>query len=109
MERVRHTVKTAVIKGDEILKDLVSVSLYDTKPEHFLTSANPDLKWVEKGKKVYDSKQKKTVNIMLFYRLNIIDFYNHNMGNVDLAGQLRNHYRYDSAWLRNRKWWWLIY
>ena len=108
LERVRHTVKAAVLKGDEVLKDLVSVSLYDTKPVYFLTSATPDLKWVEKEKKVYDSKQKKTVN-MPFYRLNIIDFYNHNMGNVDLADQLRNHYRYDSAWHRNRKWWWSIW
>ena len=31
------------------------------------------------------------------------------MGNVDLADQLRNHYRYDSTWHRNRKWWWSIW
>ena len=30
---------------------------------------------------------------MPFHRLNIIDFYNNNMGNVYLADQLRNHYR----------------
>ena len=46
---------------------------------------------------------------MPFYRLNIIDFYNNNMGNVDLADQLRNHYRYDTSWHRNRKWWWSIW
>ena len=31
------------------------------------------------------------------------------MGIVDLAGQLRNVYRYDSSWHRNRKWWWEIW
>ena len=31
------------------------------------------------------------------------------MGNVDLADQLRNHYRYDSSWHRNRKWWWAVW
>ena len=36
--------------------------------------------------------QKKKVMKMPFYRLNLIDFYNHNMGNVDMADQLRNHY-----------------
>lgn len=38
-------------------------------------------------KKVYDAQKKKTVK-MPFYRLNVIDFYNKNMGNVDLADQL---------------------
>ena len=105
---MRHTVKAAVLKGDKVSKDLVSVSLYDTKPVYFLSNACQELKWIEKERKVFDPKQKKTVR-MPFYRLNIIDFYNHNMGNVDLADQLRNHYRYDSSWHRNRKWWWAIW
>ena len=46
---------------------------------------------------------------MPFYRLNIVDFYNNNMGNVDLADQLRNVYCYDSSWHINRKWWWEIW
>ena len=107
---VRHTVKVAVLKGDEVSKDLVSISIYDTKPVYFLSSACDEIKWVKKERKVYDSKKKKVFD-MPFYRLNVIDFYNHNMGNVDLADQLRNHYRYDSAWHRNRNcnlaiWWW---
>jgi hypothetical protein len=42
-----------------------------------------------------------------FLRLNVNDFYNHAMGNVDVSDQLRNTYRFDH-WLRKRKWWWLI-
>jgi hypothetical protein len=41
-------------------------------------------------------------------QLNLIDDYNNNMNNVDLADQLRNCYRFNH-WLRNRKWWWAIY
>ena len=41
---------------------------------------------------------------MRFLRLNQIDTYNHEMGNVDIADQLRAMYRIDH-WLRNRKWW----
>jgi hypothetical protein len=45
---------------------------------------------------------------MKFLRLNLIDMYNNNMNLVDLADQLRNHYRFNH-WLRNRKWWWAIF
>ena len=108
LEKVRHTVKVAVLKGDEVVKDLVSVSVYDTKPVYFLSNACEEITWTEKEKKVYDSTKQQTFKLP-FYRLNIIDFYNKNMGNVDLADQLRNHYRYDSVWHRNRKWWWAIW
>ena len=108
LEAVRHTVKAAVLKGDSVCKDLLAVSIYDTKPVYFLTSATSQLYWMKKERKVYDPKTKTTFK-MPFYRLNIIDFYNNNMGNVDLADQLRNVYRYDSSWHRNRKWWWAIW
>jgi hypothetical protein len=108
LQNVRHTVKVAVLKGDDIAKDLVSISIYDTKPVYLLTSACNEISWTKKERKVYDPQRKKTFK-MPFYRLNVIDFYNNNMGNVDLADQLRNHYRYDSSWHRNRKWWWAIW
>ena len=108
LEKVRHTVKVAILKGDEVCNDLISISIYDTKPVYFLTSATESIEWIKKEKKVYDAQKKKTVK-MPFYRLNVIDFYNKNMGNVDLADQLRNVYRYDTTWHRNRKWWWSIW
>ena len=100
--KVRNTVKAAVLKGDDVVDDLVSVSVYDTKPVYFLSLACESLGWVQKEKKVYDVKKKKFI-MLKFFRLNVADFYNHNMGNVDLADQLRNIYRYDSSWHRNRK------
>ena len=108
LEKVRHTVKAAVLKGDEVVHDLVSVSVYDTKPVYFLSNACEEITWTKKERQVYDPQKQQTFKLP-FYRLNIIDFYNHNMGNVDLADQLRNHYRYDSVWHRNRKWWWAIW
>ena len=36
-----------------------------------------------------------------------INDYNHQMGDVDVADQLRKNYRFDH-WLRKRKWWWYI-
>ena len=46
-------------------------------------------------KKVFNCELKENYK-MLFYRLNVIDFYNNNTGNVDIADQLRNHYRYET-------------
>ena len=87
---------------------MVSISIYDTKPVYFLSSSCETIEWTKKERKVYNPESRKTFKLP-FYRLNIIDFYNNNMGNVDLADQLRNHYRYDSVWHRNRKWWWSIW
>ena len=105
---VRHTVKVAVLKGDEVCSDLLSISIYDTKPVYFLTNCAEKIEWIEKKRKTFDPSSREKFDLS-YYRLNVIDFYNHNMGNVDLADQLRNHYRYDSNWHRNRKWWWAIW
>ena len=108
LEKVRHTVKGAILKGDEVCTNLIALSVYDTKPVYFLSNACEGIKWMKKLKKVYDPAKQKTIDLP-FYRLELIDFYNKNMGNVDLADQLRNHYRYDTSWHRNRKWWWSIW
>jgi hypothetical protein len=105
---VRHTVKAAVLRGDEVCTDLIACSIYDTKPVYFLTNCAETLEWVTKKRKTFDPTSRERFDLP-FFRLNIIDFYNYNMGNVDLADQLRNHYRYDSNWHRNRKWWWAIW
>ena len=108
LEKVRHTVKAAVLKGDEVCTNLIALSVYGTKPVYFLSNAFDGIQWMKKTKKVCDPTKQKTINLP-FYRLQVIDFYNKNMGNVDLADQLRNHYRYDTSWHRNRKWWWSIW
>jgi hypothetical protein len=105
---MRHTVKVAVLKGDEVCTDLLAISIYDTKPVYFLTSVATEIEWVQKVRKVFDKASNRKIS-MPFFRLNVIDFYNNNMGNVDQADQLRNHYRYDTSWHRNRKWWWAIW
>jgi hypothetical protein len=102
-------VTAAILKGDDVCNDLISLCVYDTKPVYFLSSACEGIEWIKKERKVYDVQKRKQTVLMPFYRLNIIDFYNNNMGNVDLADQLRNTYRYDTTWHRNRKWWWSIW
>ena len=108
LAKVRNTVKVAVLKGDSVCNNLVCVSLYDSKPIYLLSNACTEVKWVKKIRKVYSTKYQKYVMIS-FNRLNVVDFYNKNMGNVDIADQLRNTYRCDGQWHRNRKWWWAIW
>ena len=108
LEKVRHTVKAAVVKGDSVCNGLICVSIYDSKPVYILTNACSEIKWIEKSRKVWHPQHKKYVNV-IFNMLNIIDFYNKHMGYVDLSDQLRNQYRYDNQWHRNRKWWWSLW
>ena len=60
---MRHTVKVAVLRGDEVCKDLLAVSIYDTKPVYFLTSVASEIKWIEKRRKVFDPVKKRTFNL----------------------------------------------
>ena len=37
--------------------DLCAVSIYDTKPVHFLTMCNTAIKWIVKKKRVYNKEK----------------------------------------------------
>ena len=100
-------VKVAVLVGDEEVPDLVAVSYYDQKPVHFLSTICELIKWIECHKEVY-CVETEQVEMMKFLCLNINNSYNHGMGGVDIADQLRNYYRFDH-WSRQRKWWWSIF
>ena len=102
----RGTVKAAVLKGDAECPNLVATSVYDTKPVHFLSTVCESIKWIVKERPVFNVDSGRVEKIW-FLRLNVNDFYNHAMGNVDVSDQLRNTYRFDH-WLRKRKWWWSI-
>jgi Transposase IS4 len=105
--KVRGTIKAAVLRGDHKCPDLVAVSVYDTKPVHFITMIAEELKWVECERSIYCVETGK-VEPMKFLRLNVNSDYNFKMNDVDAADQLRNNYRFDH-WMRKRKWWWSIF
>ena len=48
------------------------------------------------------------VEKLKFLCLNINNDYNHDMGGVDIADQLRKYYQFDH-WMRKHKWWWLVF
>ena len=104
---VRGTVKAAVLERDADCPNLVASSVYDSKPVHYLSMVSEKLEWSQVEKNVYNVDSGET-EVLKFLRLNNIDKYNKEMGNVDLADQLRGTYRVDH-WVRNRKWWWSIF
>ena len=74
IEKVRHTVKVAVVKGDSVCTNpLVCISLYDSKPVYLLSTACSEIKWIGKKRKVWHAGKNSYVNIK-FLRLNVIDF-----------------------------------
>ena len=82
--------------------DLVAVSVYDTKPVHFMSMTCEEIKWITKVRSIYDKVKNKMVKVP-FLCLNINDDYNFGMGGVDIADQLRGYYRFDK-WARKSKW-----
>ena len=86
-ELVRGTVKACKLVGDKKCPQLCAVSVYDTKPVHFLTMCNDSIKWIKKEQKVYNKEEGKSQNIE-FLRLNVNDEYNFGMGHVDVLDQL---------------------
>jgi Transposase IS4 len=106
-EAVRGTVKAAVLKGDPDCPNLVAVSVYDTKPVHFMSIICACIEWIVKERQVYNAATKKTETLR-YLRLNLNDEYNNKMGHVDISDQLRNYYRFDH-WARQWKWWWSIW
>ena len=74
--------------------DLLTICVYDNKPVHLLSMVAESVEWMAKHRKVYDRMSHK-MRMMSFMRLNVIDDYNNNMNNVDIADQLRGHHRPD--------------
>ena len=106
-EKVRGTVKGALLVGDPEVPDLVAILVYNTKPVNFMSMCCKTVQWVKKTFKVYDKKTNKSKN-STFLWLNINDLYNKEMGNVDIADQIRGAYRIDK-WMRKYKWWYAIF
>ena len=106
IEKVRGTLKVARLVGDSGC-ELVAACLYDIKPVYLLSSSCEKVEWVRKTRKLWHKGLQRKVEVP-FYRLNLIDDYNFNMNNVDMADQLRLQYKIHN-WIRNRKWWWSIF
>ena len=82
------TTKAAVIKGNPKWTDLIATSIYDTNLVHYLSMSSEELKWVVFEKDVYniDTSAKEPLQ---FLHMCYINNYNHQMGDVDEADQLR--------------------
>ena len=80
----------------------ITLSLYDQKLVYLLSNTCSNLEWVQKERIVWHKEKGNNVKVP-YYRLNVIDLYNHNMNNVDIVDQLRTVYRF-FVWLRKRKW-----
>lgn len=100
---VRGTAKAAVLKGDSDCPNLVASSVYDAKPVHYLSMVSTEIRWIEVAKAVHNVDT-GAVETLRFLRLNNIAQCNKEMGNVDLADQLRGNCRMDKN-VRNKKWW----
>jgi len=98
---VRGTVKAAVLEGEPNAPGMLAISLYDSKPVHFLTYHEEGVRWKKCTRQVWSKKHGHMIDID-FWRLQVVVNYNGTMGWVDVANQLRNYLRQDKN-MRNRK------
>ena len=83
-QKVRGTVKAALLMGDKDVPNLVAVSVYDTKPVHFISTVCECIEWVLKTRRVWN-EAKQRMEKLGFLRLNVNDDYNRDMNSVDIA------------------------
>ena len=69
---VRGTAKAAVLEGDPNCPNLITSSVYDTKPVHYLSMVSESIEWKEVQKTVYNVDTDQTESLK-FLRLNQID------------------------------------
>ena len=107
LEAVRNTVRVAVLECDKQIDDLVAISFYYSKPEYFLFTVVPEIKWDVCGKEKF-SKQLEEKEAEKNLRPNFVNVYDYDMNSVDQADYLRKNYALGLN-LRQRKWWWSIF
>ena len=96
IKAVRHTGKPSRLREDKYVRILcififTMLNLFISYPMH----AKKPIGLKSTG---ICTTIKKTNSIFYFTGSTFIDFYKHNMDNVDLDDQLRNHCRYDFNW-----------
>ncbi len=96
---MRRKTKAATLTIDPVIKDFVTISVYDTKPVYFLPMASTGLKWIEKREKNFDQNSSTNVSIVYLWP-EVMDMYNNGMNNVDLADQLQSNYHLNH-WMRH--------
>ena len=92
-EKVRGTFISAELVGNSKCPSLTSVSVYDTKPVHFLSMEVDHIKWTENKIEVYD-RSIGPMTTMKFLRINVNDDYNYGMGGADIADHMLGSYRF---------------
>jgi hypothetical protein len=88
---------------------MICASIYDSKPVTMLTTAHHQIVFKRKSRQVWDHEVKK-MKELFYWRLDMIDTYNHKMNGVDLQDQYRWYYRIDGKRMwRWRRWTWAVY
>ena len=104
---MRVTFCAAKLVSDNMCPSLITVSVYDTKPIHFLTMEAEKIKWEEKTQNVNDKGKGNWVKMKLL-RININDDYTYGMGGADVDDHILGSYRHNH-WMHNFKWWHSIF
>ena len=93
-DALKGTTTAARLAHSKACPNLLAVCVYDNKPVHLLSTVAESVEWIVKKRKVFQQEANQ-MKMMGYLRLNVIDDYNSNMNQVDIADQLRGQYRPD--------------
>ena len=89
---IRGTVKAAVIEGVPLFPFSFAVSVYDTKPVHFMLMTCMYIFCIRKTRMVFDWET-GSIHPMNFLCLNVNNEYDNKMNDLDISNQICNQYQ----------------
>ena len=79
--------KVAVLDGDPNIKQMITISYYDSKLIYFLFTVVRNVEWIELTCKCFN-KENVLMDEVSFLRPNFVHAYNADMNHADIADQL---------------------
>ena len=92
--KLTGTTKAVILVGNDECPGMITFSVNNSKPVHFLSTAETEIKWITKDRKVYDYSIEDCMPVK-YLCTNMQEMYDYGMNKIDLGDQYISRYRMD--------------